>query len=192
MDDACSICQRSFEHGQRVCRLSCRHVFHADCWESQQRHDITEANSGSSRYGPRQQFECPNCRGAGTVIAIWHYIDESRVTQQVEGQRAENLLERGTIRFNLTDSDICTTPASSPREAEATAPTFQGASSSSFYTHDHFHIHTQLPDGRPSILVDPGSVGNLCGDKWARSVAKAAHQNGMKPTYEKRETHPSK
>ena len=33
MDDTCSICRESFEHGQRVCRHSCRHVFHAACWE---------------------------------------------------------------------------------------------------------------------------------------------------------------
>ena len=36
------------------------------------------------------------------------------------------------------------------------------------------HINTQLSDGRPAILVDLGSVGNLCGDKWAEKVAKSA------------------
>ena len=56
------------------------------------------------------------------------------------------------------------------------------------YAAGSFHIHTQLPDGRQSILVDPGSVGNLCGDKWARNIARLAHKNGMKPLYEERDT----
>jgi len=34
--------------------------------------------------------------------------------------------------------------------------------------------------------VDPGSVGNLCGDKWAKEVAIAASRNGHKPSYQKR------
>ena len=28
-----------------------------------------------------------------------------------------------------------------------------------------YPIQTKLKDGRPSIIIDPGSVGNLCGDK---------------------------
>ena len=47
-------------------------------------------------------------------------------------------------------------------------------------------MHTRLPDGRPSLLVDPGSVGNLCGDKWAKEVAIAASKSGHTPTYERR------
>ena len=49
-----------------------------------------------------------------------------------------------------------------------------------------FHIRTKLADGRPSITIDPGSVGNLCGDKWTKEVARAAVLNYHKPTYEKR------
>ena len=49
-----------------------------------------------------------------------------------------------------------------------------------------FHIQTRLPDGRPALIVDPGSVGNLCGDKWAREVAIAASRSGHKPSYTRR------
>jgi hypothetical protein len=45
-----------------------------------------------------------------------------------------------------------------------------------------FHIQTRLADGRPSIIIDPGSVGNLCGDKWAREVAKTAGQDSSQAT----------
>ena len=49
-----------------------------------------------------------------------------------------------------------------------------------------YPIRTQLADGRPSLIIDPGSVGNLCGDKWAKSIAQLAARNGKCPTYEKR------
>ena len=51
---------------------------------------------------------------------------------------------------------------------------------------DAYHIQTRLTDGRPALVVDPGSVGNLCGDAWARGVAAAAHRHGHAPKYTKR------
>ena len=36
------------------------------------------------------------------------------------------------------------------------------------------HFQTRLADGGPALIVDPGSVGNLCGDAWARDVATYA------------------
>ena len=51
-----------------------------------------------------------------------------------------------------------------------------------------YHIRSQLADGRPSILIDPGSVGNLCGDRWAHKVAQAAKNAGREPSYERRST----
>ena len=50
-----------------------------------------------------------------------------------------------------------------------------------------FPIQTKLKDGRPSIIIDPGSVGNLCGDKWAKEVALMAKANGRKPAHQRRE-----
>ena len=59
MDDSCSICQEAFTHGDRVCRLSCRHMFHSACWErAQQTHN-------TSVPVPTTPLYCPNCRGAG-------------------------------------------------------------------------------------------------------------------------------
>ena len=48
------------------------------------------------------------------------------------------------------------------------------------------HSETRLPDGRPSLLIDPGSVANLCGDKWAQECAKMAMQHGVTPSQNKR------
>ena len=50
-----------------------------------------------------------------------------------------------------------------------------------------FHTETRLRDGRPAILIDPGSVGNLGGADWAREVAKVALQNKRKPEQFKRD-----
>ena len=52
---------------------------------------------------------------------------------------------------------------------------------------DVYHVRTRLPDGRPALLIDPGSVGNLGGDQWAKSLAQHAHRNGYHPSFEKRE-----
>ena len=30
---SCSICTEAFRHGERVCRLRCRHMFHTQCWD---------------------------------------------------------------------------------------------------------------------------------------------------------------
>ena len=49
-----------------------------------------------------------------------------------------------------------------------------------------YHSETRLPDGRPPLLLDPGSVSNLCGDKWAQECAKMATQHGLTPSQNKR------
>jgi len=49
-------------------------------------------------------------------------------------------------------------------------------------------LSTRLADGRPVLIVDPGSVGNLAGDKWAKEVAVYAHKAGLHPTFQTRDT----
>jgi hypothetical protein len=47
--------------------------------------------------------------------------------------------------------------------------------------YEAYHVETVLPDGRYTLLIDSGAVGNLCGDQWAIEVAnraKARSQNG--------------
>ena len=46
---------------------------------------------------------------------------------------------------------------------------------------ESFHTETRLRDGRPAILIDPGSVGNLGGDRWAQIVAKLALEHQRNP-----------
>ena len=70
-DTTCSVCLEDFNHGQRVCRLQCCHVFHATCFHT------VAATADEPR--------CPNCRGYGRVIAFWPWIDHARITQYING-----------------------------------------------------------------------------------------------------------
>ena len=49
-----------------------------------------------------------------------------------------------------------------------------------------FNVETQLQDGRPSLLIDPGSVGNLNGSVWVNSTARAALPHGYQTILNKR------
>jgi len=42
----------------------------------------------------------------------------------------------------------------------------------------YYHAATQLPDGRLSIIVDPGAWTNLAGKTWALKQAERAHRAG--------------
>ena len=116
--------------------------------------------------------------------------------------QTSNLLEMGATMHSMT-TPIAVLQASlsapatpravlTPRSARA-GPSVPGSPTSSayssFYAETHsstFHIQTSLPDGRPSLIVDPGSVGNFCGDKWAKGVAITANRNGHRPSCQQR------
>ena len=81
----CSLCQEEFEHNQQVCRLTCRHMFHASCRESFTSHSVRQP-----------QISCPNCRGPGRMIAVWPYIDAEVVTQEhppESGEQVPNMFD---------------------------------------------------------------------------------------------------
>ena len=140
---------------------------------------------------------CPNCRGPGTLIAAWTYIDTTHVTQRVNGEAVPNELERSAELLDITAPEVPTpptvqssesprTPRSNEGESRPMLSRFFGSASSSHLMCSSYPIKARLTDGRPSIIIDPGSVGNLCGDKWAKEVAILAHKNGHMPKHEKR------
>jgi len=51
----------------------------------------------------------------------------------------------------------------------------------------YYHAATQLPDGRLSIIVDPGAWTNLAGKKWANAQATRAIRAGLMPNQTKME-----
>ena len=159
----CSICQSNFAHQDFVCRLGCRHMFHTTCHEH-----MTRVANQDTEYGVPPAILCPNCRGRGEIVAARRYIAPEHAPE------AANLPERYGRARSRTQAPF-TRPRSAPPNDSAG---FLNCSS-------NYPIQTNLADGRPSIIVDPGSVGNLCGDKWARDVAMLAKRNGQKP-YQKR------
>ena len=51
-----------------------------------------------------------------------------------------------------------------------------------------FLSRTSLANGRIGLIVDPGSVWDIAGSEWAKSVAWQAGAHGLKPSYEVRRT----
>ena len=175
-DERCSICADHFIHDDSVCRLRCRHVFHSECWERNIR-----AGANAVANHERFHLDCPNCRGAGTVIALWRYIDPERVTQVAGGRTAENDLEQGAEMHDISGQGPDT-----PRSERTRSSDYEAQNFVSHLGHDAFHVQTRLANGRTPIIVDPGSVGNLCGDRWAEEVANAVVAAGLKSAYSKR------
>eukprot|EP00974_Lingulodinium_polyedra_P095762 9282188-Lingulodinium_polyedra.AAC.1 len=50
----------------------------------------------------RQRFQyCPNCRGAGAIIAVWPYIDQERITQSLGQSQVPNALEANASVYDI-------------------------------------------------------------------------------------------
>ena len=190
-DDSCSICMQAYQGGERVCRLVCRHTFHKNCWDRYMHTVLNAPITDEPRFGA----SCPNCRGSGAVIAEWNWVGTTVPTQiTADGQEVPNDLYRNTQEYAIGTPSDARTPAASPFGSPAgnddQLPDFIGLSvamgTGLESSTSAFHIHTRLTDGRPSVIIDPGSVGNLCGDQWAKEVARAAARHGQQPSYERR------
>ena len=122
---------------------------------------------GHSRVRCRDAHHAHPTRGSAdtsSVLTPW----SARASQSVPGSPATSSF--GSLFSTTFYADACS--RGERRLTEPSVPTF--------------HIQTRLPEGRPALIVDPGSVGNLCGDKWAKEVAIAASRSGHRPSYQKR------
>ena len=118
---------------------------------------------------------------------MWRYMGPGPDTQTSGASAAPNELEQHAQMHNIAAPELPTppTPRSTDYEDGQHSPMIAAATPAALYC-DSYPIQTRLTDGRPSIIIDPGSVGNLCGDEWAREVAEIAHENGHRPRHEKR------
>jgi hypothetical protein len=85
-DDACSTCAEQFHHGEQVCRLVCRHLFHAECWGNY----LTATNATHGLRADR-----PNCRCAGTLFPFGHSLENTCL------HKKSDHLSRRPISLNL-------------------------------------------------------------------------------------------
>ena len=222
---------------------------------------------------PSQRGLCPNCRGPGTLIAIWSYVAEGTLTQNVrvrdtvtgteqwepipnrhpsadsadsdglpeliadelaaaqleERRMQDHLLEQQLayeqyVQERLISERQASTP-STPRNQTSTprtqrfSPLSRSPRSASPRPRSHsrprsqspdtapttvvgliqqdtpqgpfaptYQVRTHLADGRPSLIIDPGSVGNLCGDSWAKQMAITSSKYGKDPSFTRRTT----
>ncbi len=63
----------------------------------------------------------------------------------------------------------------------------QGANSMANWGSQAYHTATRLTDGRSSLLLDIGSVGNLAGDLWVQKQAQEALKSGRVPSQQRRD-----
>ena len=133
-DEECSFCQRPPHDGDRVVRLTCRLVFHEECW-----------NRWCSA---RPNRACPNCRGAGVCIAVWNYVGPSSSTQAIDGVTTPNELEQYAPIHNTSTPEVPTPPT--PRSADSEDRSWMrvAASSTALYCRSH-PTQTKLADERP-------------------------------------------
>ncbi len=63
----------------------------------------------------------------------------------------------------------------------------QEANSMANWNAQAYHTATRLTDGRSSLLLDIGSVGNLAGDLWVKKQAQEALKSGRTPSQQRRD-----
>jgi len=138
--------------GDPVLRLLCRHVFHIECW-----HDFLVS----------EEFpDCPNCRGAGRVIARWRFIAPPVVVYDPTApQHAPSAAAPAVSRQSSYQSAT----------SQFVAPWWPSGL-------NHLYLSaTQLNTGEISVLVDPGAWTNLIGGRLARQLLQKAVNAGFKP-----------
>ena len=140
---------------------------------------IQTSNQSPGRVVPA----CPNCRGPPHLIAVWPFVAPISTQIGANGTEVRNdyLPPSPRAEPEVSDHDEI-----DGEDDEAAEPEEEEDAGASYYSSDHFHIASQLPDGRLCITIDPGSVGNLGGDRVARQVAIASSRKGLKPSYERR------
>ena len=180
-EDTCALCKESYEGGESLLRLVCRHVYHVDCWTQYMVH------------GPALQ--CPICRGGCHVVARYRHPRYQRDTSQhasSEPQRPETP-PRATVShesFNIftpprqqsaipSNSPAEGTPFFSP-EGHNIFPWWPNNDSSNDEEMPAAYHTISMPD-RHGIIVDPGAYTNLIGEETARIFAAMAVKNGHEP-----------
>jgi len=177
-DRICSICVEEYQTGDAVLRLVCRHIFHIECWSNM----LVSTDE--------DRILCPNCRGPGRSIARWRFIASPIIAYRPPPPDAPPLVVP------------ISTPTASVAPAQSRAPS-QDSYQSTVSHHPtvlpawaaptqqptgFYHASTELPDGRPAIIVDPGAWVSLIGKNPARKIAQWAIKNGQQPQQVRMET----
>ena len=147
------------ERREAVTTLQCMHRFHDEWWTN-----WANAFRPNPRYLGTQRQPCPACRQPGIIIARFRYI-----VPQADGA--------------YTTPDASRTGAPQVQRPSHLPPNPRGGYYPIFKKNDQtasYLVKTELPDGRLSIIVDPGAWTNLAGGNWIRNMKDRALKNGRK------------
>ena len=171
---ACSLCQRDLQEGDMAVRLSCTHVFHANCLNNQVHHRLNTqlgnirsalnfaresmaggnpTNMGAHVLTPRD--ECPNCRAdTPQVVAIWRYQTQRR--PQTDTSNQPNLLSVGRISANAMIAGM-STPRSMVTELDFGTPASATADPDALLTDESILLSEQT---RPTGTMSSSQAGS--------------------------------
>ena len=139
-NDTCTICISPFADGERVARLQCRHVFHAECLDQLLEH-ARHTNPFATAEPP-----CVTCRGGGRIVATWRWIVEPPEPRPATVPIYIPPPTPGGAEFH--------TPGGIPSDPAFAAPWWPEPAASTSLT---YHASTGLGPNRIGFLVDPGS-----------------------------------
>ena len=148
----CTICLERVEAGDTITTLRCQHSFHqicADTWFG-----ITQHSSVS-------QPSCPQCRAEMIVISVSQYNlqpteGEFDIFTPRQSQQGSGIVSQAPSGWATPNSQM----------SETLYPWWPDTYA--------YHSMTNLPDGRLSIIVDPGAWTNLIGANLARKLVTRA------------------
>ena len=168
---ACAICQDEIALGDRMATLRCQHTFHLNCVDTYCAHEQGEDSINT------RQPNCPICRANLEVVCQETYMGTPVTVDQGVPPRPTNL-SMATPDQSSGSSSRFATPMQQTTPRDVTYPVWSEEVATAY------HTATQLPDGRLSILIDPGAWTNLMGANLARKLAQRALRQGLKPTQE--------
>ena len=180
----CSICQDEFTPGDHICRMVCGHMFHAICVGELMMHTAADDSNEPA-------VECPNCRAWTTVRRSWRYpqmrASEVEETPPEAPQGSRPGEQEPVYPSEQPPVADPSTPENRAQPEEFHTPSEQAESYPWWPVPNHceltprdtaqaYHTSVRLSDGRPGLLVDPGSYGNLVGEQWLANAAAGIGQ----------------
>ena len=156
-----------FQRGEMVVAMQCLHCYHQDCF------------TGYSRRNGGNIMNCPVCRRGIAPGSMNFYKFLGRRPEQFQTPPSTPEVPRPT---DMPPAGTEPQRAGPSADARPNMPASWYGPTGLAVHEGSFLVHTQLPDGRMGIIVDPGAWTNLAGGKWVRQLASKARTHHKKPT----------
>ena len=130
---------------------------------------------------------CPNCRGPSHVVEHTVHMNPQEfgihTPDDNDDTQTDSSTQRPAALEANDDDDVHRRP---PTDYETDDERMSVMPWWPVVGHEQtFHTNTRLADGRVSIIVDTGAWGNLSGDEWANTAARASKEAGHPPSQQR-------